>query len=185
MSSSAPTLERFPPSLSKGGVCPGGTIGWVGDTRGMGEGRPTSLSPNEQYSYMSMWCLMAAPLIFSGDMAKFDPFTLNVLCNSEVIDADQDPLGHQARIVRKTECDFVLAKELEDGSKAVGLFNLSESEAAIAVAWSELELAGKQRVRDLWRHKELDTADGKYAVAVPRHGVMLLRLSPGDASQKP
>ena len=68
----------------------------------MGVGHKTPLTPNEQYSYMSMWCLMASPLIFSGDMARLDPFTLNVLCNAEVIDVDQDALGRQARIVRKT-----------------------------------------------------------------------------------
>jgi alpha-galactosidase len=153
-------------------------IGWVGDAHRMGEGRPTSLTPEEQYSYMSMWCLMAAPLVFSGDMAKLDAFTVNVLCNPEVIDVDQDPLGRQARIVRKTDRDFILAKDLDDGSKAVGLFNLSGAEAAIAVKWSELGLVGKQRIRDLWRHKDLGEVDEKCEVSVPRHGVMLVRMSP-------
>ena len=91
----------------------------------MGVGKQTTLTPNEQYSYMSLWSLMAAPLIFSGDMAKLDAFTLNVLCNAEVIAANQDPLGQQAKILRQTRDEFVLVKELEDGSKAVGLFNLS------------------------------------------------------------
>ena len=81
-------------------------------------------------SYMSMWSLMAAPLIFSGDMAKFDPFTLNVLCNHEVIEVNQDPLGKQAKIIRKSDTEFVLAKEMEDGSIAVGLFNLQDEEAS-------------------------------------------------------
>jgi alpha-galactosidase len=49
---------------------------------------PTNLTAGEQYSYMSMWALMASPLIFSSDMAKLDPLTLNVLENSEVIDVD-------------------------------------------------------------------------------------------------
>ena len=71
-------------------------IGYVGDASQMGAGRKTTLTPDEQYSYMSMWCLMAAPLIFSGDMARLDPLTLNVLCNAEVIDVDQDALGRQA-----------------------------------------------------------------------------------------
>src|SRR5208283_3114656 len=59
------------------------------------------LTAPEQYLYMSMWSLMAAPLIFGGDMAKLDALTLNVLCNHEVIDVDQDPMGRQARIVRQ------------------------------------------------------------------------------------
>ena len=69
-------------------------IGRIGDARH--QDRPphaTSLTGDEQYSYMAMWCLMAAPLIFSGDMGALDPFTLNVLCNAEVIAIDQDELG--------------------------------------------------------------------------------------------
>ncbi|HOH30215.1 MAG TPA: glycoside hydrolase family 27 protein, partial [Candidatus Hydrogenedentes bacterium] len=70
-------------------------IGYVGDARVGGEPAPCPLTPNEQYSYMSLWCLMAAPLVYSGDMTRLDAFTLNVLCNPEVIDIDQDPLGKQ------------------------------------------------------------------------------------------
>ena len=153
-------------------------IGYVGDAHQMGVGRKTTLTPNEQYSYMSMWCLMAAPLIFSGDMARLDPFTLNVLCNAEVIDVDQDALGRQARIIRKTPGEFVLLKDLEDGSKALGLFNLGEAEATISAAWSDLGLSGKQQVRDLWRQKDLPAADGKFQATVPRHGVVLVKLKP-------
>ena len=74
---------------------------------------------------MSMWSLMASPLFFSGDMTKLDDLTLNILCNEEVIDIDQDSLGKQAKIIRKNDQELVLAKPLEDGSVAVGLFNLS------------------------------------------------------------
>ena len=78
----------------------------------MGVGKKTTLTPNEQYSYMSLWSLMAAPLIFSGDMATLDAFTLNVLCNAEVIEVDQDPLGKQAKILRQTSDEFLLVTEL-------------------------------------------------------------------------
>ena len=163
-------------------------IGYVGDAQNMGAGRKTTLTPNEQYSYMSMWCLMAAPLIFGGDMARLDPFTLNVLCNAEVIDVDQDALGRQARIVRLPQAfprgagspaqpgEFILLKDLEDGSKALGLFNLGEAEATISATWSDLGLSGKQQVRDLWRQRDLPAAEGKFQAAVPRHGVMLVKL---------
>ena len=159
-------------------------IGWVDDSGQMGESRQTTLTPDEQYAFMSMWCLMAAPLIFSGDMAKLDPFTLNVLCNHEVIDVDQDVLGRQARIVRKTDREFILAKDLEDGSKAVGLFNLAADAAPIAMKWSDFDLTGKQRIRDLWRQKDLGTEDGTYKVTIPAHGVLLLRMWP-DGVKKP
>ena len=125
---------------------------------------------HEQYSYMSMWSLMAAPLIFSGDMAKLDAFTLNVLCNPEVIEVDQDPLGRQGEPVVREETALVLAKPMEDGSLAVGLFNLAEDERTVAATWEQLGLSGTQRARDLWRQKDLGIVEGRLEATVPRHG---------------
>ena len=156
-------------------------IGWVGNAHRMSEGTPTSLTPNEQYSYMSMWSLMASPLIFSGDMAKLDPFTLNILCNSEIIDVDQDALGKQAKIVRHNRNEFVLLKELEDGSKALGLFNLGPFPSQISVPWADLGLSGKQMAHDLWRQKDIGVSNGTFSATVPRHGVVFVRLSPSNA----
>ncbi|MBN2477568.1 MAG: NPCBM/NEW2 domain-containing protein [Pirellulales bacterium] len=156
-------------------------IGYIGDPRRRGgddAGIPCALSGNEQYTYMSMWCLMAAPLVFSGDMAKLDAFTLNVLCNAEVIEVDQDPLGKQAKIVRQTEEEVVLAKAMEDGSLAVGLFNLGEAEQEMVVPWSELGLAGKQTARDLWRQQDIGDCETAFRARVGRHGVSLVRLRP-------
>ena len=130
-------------------------IGLVGDAQSMGKGRPTGLTSDEQYSYMSMWCLMAAPLIFSGDMTKLDEFTLNVLCNAEMIAVDQDPLGRQAKIIApiatqqplvgpSTANTLILGKPMEDGSQVVGLFNLSAVSQTITVEWKDLGIAGQQ-----------------------------------------
>ena len=152
-------------------------IGWIGADHGKSSKR-TTLTADEQYSYMSLWSLMAAPLIFSGDMTKLDAFTLNVLCNSEIIAVDQDPLGRQANILRHTDGEFVLVKNLEDGSKAVGLFNLGEQPAKIAVSWTELGISGKQHVRDLWRQKDLGKFNREFQAEVPRHGVIMVRIWP-------
>ena len=158
-------------------------IGWVGNAHGMGEGTPTSLTPNEQYSYMSMWCLMAAPLIFSGDMDKLDEFTLNVLCNAEVIEIDQDPLGKQAPIIARTDEYFIMAKDMEDGSKAVGLFNTTEIATNIAVSWEDLGIEGPRRVRDLWRQKNPGTYKDRFEAKVPRHGVAFVRIFPTSSAK--
>ena len=153
-------------------------IGSVGNAFKINEPpKRTTLTPDEQYSYMSMWALMASPLFFSGDMNYLDDFTLNVLCNSEVIDVDQDPLGKQARIIRRTQDEFVLAKPLDDGSIAVGLFNLSEQSRTMPVTWQELGLSGERRGRDLWRQKDIGSFRDQYSASVNRHGVMLVRLS--------
>ncbi len=153
-------------------------IGTVGDARDMDStGRLTSLTHEEQYSYISMWSLMAAPLIFSGEMTHLDPFTLNVLCNSEVIDVDQDSLGKQAAIVRKTDDEFILEKPLEDGSTAVGFFNLTTAPRSISADWKQLGLNGTQTARDLWRQHDLGSFTGSFSPQVPPHGVILVRLT--------
>jgi alpha-galactosidase len=158
-------------------------IGTVGDAhKRHSPPELTKLTHDEQYSYMSMWSLMASPLFFSGDMANLDPFTLNVLDNSEVIDIDQDSLGQQARVVRKTATEFVLAKKLEDGSTALGLFNLGEEPRTISADWPELHLRGRVSVRDVWRQSNIGEVEHTYAAPVAGHGVMLVRLSPVKAA---
>ncbi len=152
-------------------------IGWVGNARDQRQApRRSSLTADEQYSYMSMWALMASPLFYSGLMSRLDEFTLNVLCNGEVIEVNQDALGKQARIVRRTEDELVLAKPLEDGSVAVGLFNLGDKAGTIGVQWRELELSGVKKVRDVWRQKELSKRTGGVERQVARHGVEMLRI---------
>jgi len=154
-------------------------IGYVGNALNQNDPPiPTKLTPNEQYSYMSMWCLMAAPLFFSGDMAILDDFTLGVLCSPEVIEIDQDSLGKQAKPLVQDDFTLILAKPLADGSLAVGLFNLAEMPREIAVNWSQLGIQGKHRVRDLWRQKDLGVFEDSYVAKTPRHGVALVRLSP-------
>jgi len=138
---------------------------------------PTPLTPDEQYSYMSMWSLMAAPLFFAGDMASLDDFTLGILCNSEVIDVDQDALGWQARVVRHSADEFILEKPLEDGSIAAGLFNLSEGSQKITASLTDLGLNGNWKARDLWRQKEIGAVPGEFSAEVRRHGVIMVRLS--------
>jgi len=156
-------------------------IGWVGNANTGGEGRPTTLTPNEQYTHMSMWALMASPLIFSGDMTRLDPFTLNILCNNEIIDVDQDVLGKQARIISKSTDAMILAKDLEDGSTAIGLFNLSPLPATLALDWASVGMKNPARVRDLWRQKDLANVADSFKADLPRHGVMVLRAWPAKS----
>ena len=153
-------------------------IGSIGDARSGGEPKPCPLTPNEQYSFMSLWCLMASPLFYSGDMSRLDEFTLGVLCNPEVIEVDQDPLGQCARVVPLGEETLAMVKDMEDGSKAVGLFNRGEMEAPVTSPLSKLGLQGSWRVRDLWRQKDLGEMSGEIQVKVGRHGGALFRLWP-------
>jgi len=141
-----------------------------------GQTASTPLTPNEQYTHVSLWCLLAAPLIFSGDITRMDNFTLSLLTNDEVLDVDQDLLGEPGRRVAIDEDREIWVKDLEDGSKAIGLFNRGEAETEVIARWPELGLTGKQIVRDLWRQKDLGTCEREFTALVPRHGVVFVRL---------
>jgi alpha-galactosidase len=153
-------------------------IGYIGDARAAGGGMPLpcKFTPDEQYAYMSLWCLMASPLFYSGEMGKLDLFTLNVLCNPEVIDIDQDPLGQSAAVAVVSDTTFLMVKDLEDGGKALGMFNRGKSPAEVLASWAVLGVSGKQAVRDLWRQKDLAPGEGTISARVPSRGVVLLRL---------
>jgi alpha-galactosidase len=149
-------------------------LGYLSNWRG--QTVPTPLTPNEQYTHVSQWCLVAAPLIFSGDITRLDDFTLNLLCNDEVLDVNQDALGKPGRRVTQHDDLEVWARDLEDGSKAVGLYNRGEMELPVIAAWSDLGVKGRQIVRDLWRQKDLGAFENQFQASVPRHGVVLVRL---------
>jgi alpha-galactosidase len=141
-----------------------------------GQTVPTPLTPNEQYTHVSLWAIVAAPLIFSGDMTRLDDFTLSLLTNDEVIEVDQDPLGKPGYRASRDEDVEVWVRELADGSRAVGLFNRGEFESTVTAQWKDVGVSGKQRVRDLWRQQDAGFFEGAYTATVPRHGTVLLRL---------
>jgi alpha-galactosidase len=150
-----------------------GMVGWGPDLH------PTRLMPNEQYTHISLWCLLSAPLLIGCDMTQLDDFTLGLLTNDEVIDVSQDALGKQAGRVSVSGDLEIWAKELEDGSKAVGLFNRGEKKTEITADLKMLGFTGRCTIRDLWRQKDLGTFDAQYKTPVPPHGVVLVKVSNG------
>ena len=147
-----------------------GKVGWGDDQHN------THLTPDEQYTHISLWSLLSSPLLIGCDLGKLDKFTLNLLTNDEVIDISQDALGREARQVVKTDDYLVYVKSMADGSKAVGIFNISGKYQTISLSWKDLGIVGYKRIRDVWRQKFLITDGQTFNVAVPSHGVELVRL---------
>ena len=140
-------------------------------------GQP-GLTPDEEYTHMTLWCLCAAPLLLGNDLTQMTPFTLNLLANDEVLAVNQDPLGVQARTVAKTGEICMLVKEMADGSKAVGLFNTGAAGAqTVTVKFTDLKLEGSQHVRDLWRQKDLGKFEGEFSLQVAPHSGELVRIA--------
>ena len=136
----------------------------------------SKLTPNEQYTHISLWCLLASPLLIGCPIEQMDAFTLSLLTNDEVLAIDQDELGREAKQFRVQGDQQVWVKELADGSRAVGLFNLGEQPQEISLTWAELGLAGEPRVRDLWRQRDIGAEGSGFNAMVPRHGVVLVRV---------
>ncbi|MCF7707636.1 MAG: NPCBM/NEW2 domain-containing protein [Verrucomicrobia bacterium] len=149
-------------------------LGYISNWRG--GTAMTPLSPNEQYTHVTLWCLLSAPLFLSGDITRLDPFTLGLLTNDEVLAVNQDPLGRQARRVSKDGDLEVWAKEMEDGSRAVGLFNRGPVAEYVTVHWPDIGINGVRRVRDLWRCEDIGEFEGKFEAVLPRHGTKLIRV---------
>lgn len=140
---------------------------------------PSRLTPDEQYSHISLWCLWGSPMIIGTPIETLDEFTLGLLTNDEMLEVHQDPLGKQARQITRDGYE-ILAKPMEDGSQAVGLFNPGQQETTVRVRWADLGLTGPKPVRDLWRQRDLGTVDGTFEAKVPSHGVVVVRIGAAD-----
>jgi alpha-galactosidase len=133
------------------------------------------MNRDEYLTHMSLWVLLAAPLLAGNDLSKMTPETLNMLTNKEVIAVDQDVKGAQGRRVAQEGPLEVWAKPLADGSIAVGLFNRGESTNPITLSFKDIGLQGSAKLRDLWQHKDLGSFSGNYTEEVPRHGAVLIK----------
>ncbi|MEO6965914.1 MAG: glycoside hydrolase family 27 protein [Acidobacteriaceae bacterium] len=134
------------------------------------------LRANEEQLHMSLWSLLAAPLIAGNDLTSMTPETVAILTNPEVIAVDQDPAGMQGRQIYVQGAIVVMMKPLADGSKAVGLFNREQGDVTVSVNFKDIGLGDEAEVRDLWLHKDLGKFHGSYSVDVPTHGVVLVRI---------
>ncbi|MFA5817275.1 MAG: putative Ig domain-containing protein [Bacteroidales bacterium] len=149
-------------------------VGWVGWGPSLHQSK---LTPDEQYTHISLWSLLSAPLLLGCDLTRLDNFTLNLITNDEVLAVNQDPLGKQAARNILDGNFQVWSKQLEDGSRAVGIFNLGEESQKYELDLNKLGLSGSQVVRDLWRQKEIGTFSGKFGAVVPSHGVVMIRIT--------
>ena len=148
-----------------------GHVGWGGALH------PSRLTPDEQYSHISMWSLLAAPLLLGNDLTSLDAFTRNLLTNDEVIAVDQDPLGHAARRVRDADNWQVWVRELADGRHAIGVFNFGDSFRSIKLDARSLGFKPGAPLRDLWRQRNVGRFTPGFELRVPAHGVVLLGVS--------
>jgi hypothetical protein len=138
------------------------------------------LTPLEEETHFGLWCIMSSPLLIGADLNDIPEPSLNLLKNKELIALNQDPLGLQAYAVQHEGDSYVFVKDITTRrglTRAVALYNESDTVHSFCVPLSELELGGKTSVRDLVHHKNLGTYKNEINFKVPAHNTMVLKLT--------
>jgi alpha-galactosidase len=135
------------------------------------------MSTEEYRTHMSLWALLAAPLLAGNDLATMTPETIALLTNKDVIAIDQDRAGRQGDRVSAVGPVEIWVRPLADGSKAIGIFNRHPGPMNATVDFSQLGFSRTAKVRDLWQQKDLGLLGPTYSAKIPGHGVLLLRVS--------
>ncbi len=135
------------------------------------------LTPEEERSHFSLWCMLAAPLMAGNDLRSMTPATKAILTNKEVIAIDQDPLGRQGYRVGIKEDLEVFVKPLQGGDTAICLFNRGDQPKKLSFSWSEYKIGAGMSIRDLWKHEQQGTTSESFRGMIGRHEVIMLRLA--------
>ena len=135
------------------------------------------MNDDEYRTHMALWVILAAPLLAGNDIRSMSPETKAILMNREIIAVDQDSKGEQGRRVWDEGPLEIWAKNLTDGSKAVGLFNRGESTLPIVLNLNQIGAGPKAKLRDLWEQRDLGSVENSYTAEVPKHGVVMLKVT--------
>lgn len=135
------------------------------------------MTDTEYRTHMSLWSMLAAPLIAGNDVRDMPASISAILTNREVIAIDQDKAGRQARRAWQSGEQEVWSRELAGGDVAVAIFNRATEEARVVFRWADVGIAKTpNRARDLWAHADLKLRGPDYSTPVPGHGVVMLRV---------
>lgn len=135
------------------------------------------MTDTEYRTHMSLWVILAAPLLSGNDLSKMTPEMKAILLNKEVIAVDQDKLGKEGDRAMAWGMTEIWTKPLSDGALAAGLFNRDIEARSVTLHLHDVGLPANAKLRDLWAHKDVSATDGSYTVTVPGHGVVLLKAS--------
>jgi alpha-galactosidase len=135
------------------------------------------MTEDEYRTHMTLWVILAAPLLAGNDLSKMSPETLALLTNKEVIAVDQDALGKQGDRAWAQGPSEIWTKPLSGGAKAIALFNRADSNEPITLDLKAVGVSEHAKLRDLWKGTEVEAAGGKYTVVIPKHGAVLLKAS--------
>jgi alpha-galactosidase len=134
------------------------------------------MTDTEYRTHMSLWSMLAAPLLAGNDLRAMSPSILAILTNGEVIAIDQDKGGKQGQRVWQSGDQEVWVRELDGGDTAVAVFNRGAADAEVKVEWVDLKVKAPAKARDLWAHQDVKLKGDSLIAKVPSHGVVMWRV---------
>ena len=112
------------------------------------DGRWTRLTPDEQRTLMTLWCMMRSPLMMGGELTLCDDFTRSLLTNAGVLSMLHE--GFCAHPLRTTADEAVWIAPRKDGRGLfAAAFNLSDAPRRVTIAAESIELPVARAV-ELW-----------------------------------
>ena len=145
------------------------------------------LSVEEDKTHFGLWCIMNSPLLIGCDMRDIAPEAMELMCNKELIALNQDPVCQQAYVVKKDNGCWLLVKDVEKvygHKRAVAIYNPTDADKQFELTFSDVDLAGNIKVRDLFEHANLAECRGSMSVDVPRHGTRIYLLEAGERTER-
>jgi alpha-galactosidase len=136
-----------------------------------------AMTDDEYRTHMSLWAILAAPLLAGNDLRSMTPSIHDILTNRMVIAIDQDPLGKQGSRAWASGDQEIWTRQLADGATAVAFFNRGSAAAPMKVRWSEIALSKHGATTDVWTSQRVDTSAPEYEALVPSHGAVMLRVA--------
>jgi alpha-galactosidase len=175
-------LPRWAP-YARPGAWPDGDmlpLGHIGLRAERGNDRMSLLTHDEQRTLMSLWSIARSPLMLGGDLPTSDAFTLGLISNDEVLAADQKA-DHSRQLFRRGDHVAWTSDVAGSADKYLAVFNTGEDgETPIPVRWSDLGMAGRVTIRDLWERNAIGVFPEGHSFRIPPHGAGLYRLSAAE-----
>jgi alpha-galactosidase len=168
------------PNIQNAAGPPGSSgIGWGhwNDPDYLGPG--LGMTSTQAQSQLSMWAMVAAPLILGSDPRSLSSTSISMLENSRVIAIDQDSLGAQGWPISQASTGHqVWVKPLAGGARAVALFNRGAGPQQITTSASAVGLptASRYTLLNVWTN-QTSTSRGKISAYVQPDAVVLYRVT--------
>jgi len=148
-------------------------FGRLGPAPGWGKARDTRLTHDEQITLMNLWCIMRSPLMYGGDPAATDDWTLALLTNYQVLAVDQQSHGNKSVLLTDSLAVWTAIPEKRGGWYAA-VFNRLDTPQQVDLAWKDLGIpAGHHVVSDLWSQTDLNDQTSLRASLAPHASLLV------------